>query len=146
MVRRCEDNHVVVLSNLKKETLFLWNQQVLLVAALQMIGFIFTNVTRIYQIMPMCKLCMQERFQFRQCWKGSERESNTKKRVNCEQGDKGKQCWEMASTAAKRIAWTLHWKTRLNFDKYGLCRSWKYCWLYWIVSSRLWSELAHLKR
>ena len=74
IVRRCEDNHVVVLSNLKKETLFLWNQQVLLVAALQMIGFIFTNVTRIDQIMSMCKLCMHERFQFRQCWKGSERE------------------------------------------------------------------------
>ena len=28
-------------------------------------------------------------------------------RVNCEQGDKGKQCWEMASTAAKRIAWQI---------------------------------------
>ena len=28
-------------------------------------------------------------------------------RVNCEQGDKGKQCWEMASTAAKRIAWLM---------------------------------------
>ena len=74
IVRRCEDNHVGVLSNLKKETLFLWNQQVLLVAALQMIGFIFTNVTRIDQIMSMCKLCLHERFQFRQCWKVSERE------------------------------------------------------------------------
>ena len=35
-------------------------------------------------------------------------------RVNCEQGDKGKQCWEMAPTAAKRIAWLLNWKLTLN--------------------------------
>ena len=34
-------------------------------------------------------------------------------RVNCEQGDKGKQCWEMASTAAKQNCLAV-WKLTLN--------------------------------
>ena len=90
----------MVLSNLKKETLFLWNQQVLVVAALQMIGFIFINVTRIDQCQCANCACMKD-FSFGNAER-VQRESQI--RVNCEQGDKGKQCWEMASTAAKRIA------------------------------------------